>query len=71
MKSILLTLLSSFAILQSSFSAQPNIVFMYADNLGGYAPTWGPFCGPRMASASPAPHLGHRHLAVRHEKWRD
>ncbi len=34
MKSILLTLLSSFAVLHSSFSAQPNIVFMYADNLG-------------------------------------
>lgn len=45
MKSILLTLLSSF-------SAQPNIVFMYADNLGCYAPTWRPFCGPRMASVS-------------------
>jgi arylsulfatase A-like enzyme len=37
MKSILFTLLSAFAILHSSFraeGAQPNIVFMYADNLG-------------------------------------
>jgi arylsulfatase A-like enzyme len=34
MKNILLTLLSAFAVLPSSFSAQPNIVFMYADNLG-------------------------------------
>jgi arylsulfatase A len=34
MRFVLLLLLSSFAILHSSFSAQPNVVLIFADDLG-------------------------------------